>query len=98
MEFARLARTAFGLTVVTTTAAVACLATAAPASAETADVTAACGADGAVLSVILRGYGKVKNTVKIQDGTFVLETREFSQEYQGTFPRPADVPHTFLVT
>jgi hypothetical protein len=98
MEFARTARTGLGAVVVTTTAAVALLMAAAPVSAEKADLSASCGAGGAVLVVDLKGYAAGRNTIKVQDGEIVLSNREFSQSYVGSFPRPADLAHTFVVT
>ena len=98
MEFARTARTGLGAVVVTTTAAVALLMAAAPAVAEKADLSASCGVGGAVLAVDLKGYTAGKNTIKVQDGEIVLSNREFNQSYVGSFPRPADIAHTFIVT
>jgi hypothetical protein len=97
MEFARIARTALAAVVVTTTTIVALGAVAVPASAEKADLRANCGQGGAVLVVDLKGYGQA-NTIKVQDGDIVLEDREFAGSYAGRFPRPADVPHTFVIT
>ncbi|MCS7484147.1 hypothetical protein ACFFQW_40365 [Umezawaea endophytica] len=98
MEFARTARTGLGAVVVATTAAVVLLMAAAPAVAEKADLSASCGAGGAVLAVDLKGYAAGKNTIKVQDGGIVLSNREFDRSYVGSFPRPADLAHTFVVT
>jgi hypothetical protein len=98
MEFDRIARTALAAVVVTTTAAVALLTAVAPASAQSADLTTSCAPTGAVLAVDLKGYAKGANTVKVQDGAIVLSDREFGQSYVGSFPRPADVAHSFVVT
>jgi hypothetical protein len=98
MEFARTARTGLGAVVVTTTAAIALLTAVVPASAEKADLTTSCGQGGAVLGVDLKGYPKGKNSIKVQDGEIVLSNREFSDTYVGSFPRPADVAHTFVIT
>jgi hypothetical protein len=98
MEFARTARTGLGAVVVTTTAVVALLTAAVPASAEKADLTTSCGPGGAVLAVDLKGYAPGRNTIKVQDGEIVLSSREFDQSFVGSFPRPADLAHTFVVT
>ena len=98
MEFARTARTGLGAVVVTTTTAIALLSAAAPAAAEKADLTPSCAAGGAVLAVDLKGYAPGRNTIKVQDGEIVLSNREFDRSYVGSFPRPADVAHTFVVT
>lgn len=98
MEFARIARPALAAVLVTTTAAVALLTAAAPASAQNADLNAFCAPDGAVLAVDLKGYDKGANTIKVQDGATVLSDREFGQSYVGSFPRPGDVAHAFVVT
>lgn len=98
MEFARIARTGLGAIVVTTTAVVALLTSAAPSSAEKADLSTSCGTGGAVLAVDLKGYTAGKNTIKVQDGEIVLSNREFNLSFVGLFPRPADIPHTFIVT
>lgn len=98
MEFARIARMALAAVVVTTTAAVALLTAVAPASAQSTDLKVSCSPAGAVLVVDLKGYDKGANTIKVQDGSIVLSSREFGQSYVGSFPRPADVAHTFIVT
>jgi len=98
MEFARIARTALAAVAVTTTTTVALCAAAVPASAEKADLRANCGQGGAVLVVDLKGYGQGKSAIKVQDGDIVLENREFTGSYVGSFPRAADVPHTFVIT
>jgi hypothetical protein len=98
MEFARIARTALAAVVVTTTAAVALLTAVAPATAQSADLKASCTPAGTVLVVDLKGYAKGANTIKVQDGQLVLSSREFDQTYVGSFPRPADVAHAFVVT
>jgi hypothetical protein len=98
MEFARIARTALAAVVVTTTTTVALLTAVVPASAQSTDLKASCGSTGAVLSVDLKGYAKGANTVKVQDGEIVLSDREFAQSYVGSFPRPADLAHTFVIT
>ncbi|HEX6347270.1 hypothetical protein [Umezawaea sp.] len=98
MEFARTARTGLGVVVTTTTAAVALLTAAVPASAEKADLSTSCGPGGAVLAVDLRGFSAGRNTISVRDGEVVLSEREFGGSYVGSFPRPADVAHTFVVT
>jgi hypothetical protein len=98
MEFARTARTGLGAVVVATTAAVLLLAAAVPASAEKAELSTSCGAGGAVLVVDLKGFAAGRNTIRVQDGEIVLSTREFDRSYVGSFPRPADLAHAFVVT
>jgi hypothetical protein len=98
MEFARIARSALAAAVVTATAAAALLTAAATASAQNADLRTSCATAGTVLAVDLKGYDKGANTVKVQDGDIVLSDREFAQSYVGSFPRPPDAAHTFVVT
>ncbi len=98
MEFALTARRGLAVVVVTATVAVAMLTAVVPALAEKADLEASCGQGGAVLVVDLKGYARGKNTIKVQDGEIVLSNREFDQSYVGSFPRPADLAHTFIVT
>src|SRR3954467_2154500 len=98
MEFARTARTALAAAVVTTATAVALLTAVVPASAQSTDLKAVCGSTGTVLSVDLKGDAKGASTIKVQDGGIVLSDREFDQSYVGSFPRPAELAHTFLIT
>lgn len=98
MEFARMARRAFGVSAVTVTAAVALLAMTAPASAHLPELKAECKDEKAVVSVKLTSYaGGNSNTVTVKDGDVTLKDQKFGQSYEEKFTRPGDVAHVFTI-